>query len=175
MWRSGVIFFVLAMGCVGLTKGADIDETGWPARSGRTSGKPPVPRMTLTVGIPDTFLTAYESKDVRQTLDNLAKALPQYQWRTVPVMTAAAARSILRVNPAFLIAPAGFIYELSNFEIGPFSTIAYRKSVPSRSAEASIGSTFWVRKDSQLNELKQLSLSSRTYSMHTGYSTPAAL
>lgn len=144
------------MGCVGLTKGADIDETGWPARSGRTSGKPPVPRMTLTVGIPDTFLTAYESKDVRQTLDNLAKALPQYQWRTVPVMTADAASSILRVNPDFLIAPAGFIYELSNFEIGPFSTIAYRKSVPSRSAEASIGSTFWVRKDSQLNELKQL-------------------
>lgn len=112
--------------------------------------------MTLTVGIPDTFLTAYESKDVRQTLDNLAKALPQYQWRTVPVMTADAASSILRVNPDFLIAPAGFIYELSNFEIGPFSTIAYRKSVPSRSAEASIGSTFWVRKDSQLNELKQL-------------------
>ena len=88
--------------------------------------------MTLTVGIPDTFLTAYESKDVRQTLDNLAKALPQYLWRTVPVMTADAASSILRVNPDFLIAPAGFIYELSNFEIGPFSRKLFKTPISER-------------------------------------------
>ena len=124
----------------------------------------------LTVALLDTLINPLDAFTLRDTVASLERALPQYEWRTITLTTAEAYENIRAAQPDFIFASAGFSAEAQlERGVGSFR-IATRKTSFARSASASVGAAFVVRKtDTRITDLASMQ------GMRAGASIPQAI
>lgn len=111
-------------------------------------------RQEVTVGIVDTFPPDFYVDTYSATIDHLAAALPQYDFRFVEVNDQALEADVRRLHPNFLVTSASTFVAM----IEPFGAHQVATKHPDAAQDAShtVGSAFIVRQESPVRTIRDL-------------------